>query len=82
MRKCLLRYLNQYVYPALGDRRTIQDWEEDGAPDIRARARAALSRVLSTHYPQYVEPADDARIRERFAIGLAPEDMRPGNGRW
>ncbi len=73
---------SEYVYPTLGDRRTIQDWEEDGAQDIRARARAALSRVLSTHYPQYVEPADDARIRERFAIGLAPEDMRPGNGRW
>ncbi len=73
---------SEYVYPTLGDRRTIQDWEEGGAQDIRARARAALSRVLSTHYPQHVEPADDARIRERFAIGLAPEDMRPGNGRW
>ncbi len=73
---------SEYVYPKLADRQTIEDWEASGRVDIRARGRAALTQVMREHYPQYVEPAHDARIRERFDIRLRPEDMKPGNGRW
>lgn len=38
--------------------------------------------ILSKHYPAYIVPAVDAKIRERFPIRLDPADMRPGNGRW
>ena len=73
---------SEYVYPKLADRQTIQAWEDGGRVDIRARGLAALTRIMQAHYPQYVDPADDARIRARFDIRLRPEDQQPGNGRW
>jgi len=71
----------EFVYPKLADRRSIAEWELDGSTDIRERARKMTREVLQAHYPQHVDPATDARIRERFDIRLAPEDMRPGGGR-
>lgn len=38
--------------------------------------------MLSDHYPEYIDPKLDAKIREHFPIRLAREDMIPGNGRW
>jgi trimethylamine--corrinoid protein Co-methyltransferase len=73
---------SEYVYPKLGDRQTIEGWEAGGRVTIRERGLAALTQIMKEHYPRYVEPAHDARIRERFDIRLSPEDMQPGNGRW
>jgi trimethylamine--corrinoid protein Co-methyltransferase len=73
---------SEYVYPKLADRQNIEAWEENGGVDIRTRGLAALTQIMKEHYPQYVEPAHDARIRERFDIRLRPEDLKPGNGRW
>ena len=73
---------SEYVYPKLADRQTIQAWEDGGRVDIRARGLAALTRIMRQHYPQYVDPAADARIRARFDIRLRPQDQQPGNGRW
>ena len=41
-----------------------------------------VHEILSTHYPAYISPEADRRIRERFPIKLDPRDMKPGNGRW
>lgn len=71
----------EYVYPKLADRRSIADWESDGSTDIRERARKMMRDILEAHYPRHVDPAADERIRERFDISLAPEDMRPGGHR-
>jgi len=37
---------------------------------------------MSEHYPVYIEPAIDEKIRERFPITLKREDMKKGNSRW
>jgi trimethylamine--corrinoid protein Co-methyltransferase len=73
---------SEYLFPDLGDRLQPTTWEEAGSLDIRARARARVKETLSTHYPSYIDPAVDAKIRGAFDIRLASEDMRPGNGRW
>ena len=57
---------SEYLYPQVADRETPGTWKE----------------MLSSHYPQYIDPAADARIRERFPIRLDAADMQPGNGRW
>lgn len=72
----------EYEYPALADRRTPGEWEAAGAPDIRAQAGERVRQILSTHYPRYIEPAVDRRIRETFPILLPEAYMKPGNERW
>jgi trimethylamine--corrinoid protein Co-methyltransferase len=72
----------EFHYPSLADRSTPGTWEERGSPTIYQQAHDRVREILSTHYPAYLDPAVDARIRERFPIRLDPADMRPGNGRW
>jgi trimethylamine--corrinoid protein Co-methyltransferase len=72
----------EYLYPEVADRRTAGEWEVTGKEDISELAFQKVKRILSSYYPEYIDPAADRRIRERFPIVLAPEDMRAGNGRW
>jgi trimethylamine--corrinoid protein Co-methyltransferase len=72
----------EYLYPEVGDRRTPNDWEQSGKEEMYELAHRRVKKILSAHYPQYIDAARDARIRERFPIRLRPEDLRPGNGRW
>jgi trimethylamine--corrinoid protein Co-methyltransferase len=73
---------SEYLYPALGDRHTPDEWEEQGAKDIRERARERLGEILAAHYPAYIAPSLDARLRERFPIHLPAEAMGAASGRW
>ncbi len=72
----------EYLYPALGDRTAPDAWEEAGALDARARARARAAELLAGHYPTYIEPQVDERIRQRLPIRLPREAMAAGCGRW
>ncbi len=57
-----------YFYPLLGDRRTPQDWAENGSPDILELARERTAVLLSAPLPDHI-PADvDRAIRDRFPI--------------
>ena len=73
---------SEYEYPALADRSTPGEWEAAGSPDIRQQAGECVKSILSTHYPQYIDPEIDARIRDRFPILLPRELMSAGSGRW
>jgi len=72
----------EYLYPEVADRRTPGAWEAGGKEDVYELAHEKVNKILSTHYPQYISAAADRKIRERFPVRLAPEDMRAGNGRW
>ncbi|MCJ7816052.1 MAG: trimethylamine methyltransferase family protein [Xanthomonadales bacterium] len=72
----------EYEYPALADRRTPGEWEFAGSPDIRKLAGQRVKSILSTHYPEYIDPAIDAKIREIFPILLPRETMNAASGRW
>jgi trimethylamine---corrinoid protein Co-methyltransferase len=72
----------EYEYPELSDRSVPGEWEAAGSPDIRQRAAKRVKSILSTHYPEYIDPVIDRKIRERFNITLPREAMFPGNGRW
>ncbi|MHA1601348.1 MAG: trimethylamine methyltransferase family protein [Alphaproteobacteria bacterium] len=71
-----------YVYPAVGNRDNPDDWREKGGTDIRTRAQATVRETLSSYFPQHIDPALDAQIRERFDIKLPREYMQPGTPRW
>lgn len=73
---------SEYAYPRLADRRTPGEWEDAGSPDIREQAAVRVREILGSHYPEYIDPQTDRRLRERFGITLPVEAMRAGNGRW
>ncbi len=72
----------EYLYPDVADRRSPGEWEAGGKEDVYELAHGKVKSILSSHYPEYIDPVADARIREKFPIRLAREDMCPGNGRW
>jgi len=72
----------EFLYPSVADRRTPGAWEEDGAEDIYELAHQRVCELLSSHYPEYIDPAADVRLRERFPIRLRREDMSAACGRW
>ena len=71
----------EYLYPELADRTSRDEWQAAGGADILAAAGARVREILSTHYPTYIDPATDARIRERFEVRLPEKAMRAGAGR-
>jgi len=73
---------SEYEYPQLSDRSMPGEWEAAGSPDIRQRAAERVKTILASHYPTYIDPATDRKIRERFPITLPREAMFPGSGRW
>lgn len=73
---------SEYDYPKLADRLTPNVWEEAGSLDIRAQAAMRVNEILSTHYPAYIDPAVDNKIRDRFNIEIPKEHMQSGSGRW
>jgi len=72
----------EYEYPALADRRTPGEWEAAGSSDIRELAGERVKSILSTHYPEYIDPSIDAKIRDAFPILLPREAMSAASGRW
>ncbi len=73
---------SEYEYPKLADRLPPNVWEEAGSLDIRGQAGMRVQEILSSHYPHYISPDIDEKIRERFKIEVPREYMQPGNTRW
>jgi trimethylamine---corrinoid protein Co-methyltransferase len=65
-----------YLYPVVGDRKSPNEWTEQGALDITQRAEKKVREILATHFPAHVPEAVDARIREQFPVRLPREAMR------
>lgn len=68
----------EYLYPALFDRRTRDDWTAAGSLDIRMVAKRRAREVLASHWPEVIAPEIDRDIRGRFEILLPEAAMRPG----
>ena len=61
---------SEYVYPSLGDRRSVHDWVESGADSIWERARTRVDRIAGAPTPTHLEATADQTIRSRFPIRL------------
>ncbi len=73
---------SEFLYPTLADRSTPGAWVEAGHKNIYEAAHVRVHELLANYYPDYIDTATDARIRERFPIRLSREDMQHGNDRW
>ena len=65
----------EYLYPGVGDRRSPNEWTEQGSLDVAARAERKVQEILALHYPAHVADEVDAGIRKRFPVKLAREHM-------
>ncbi|MDJ0630273.1 MAG: trimethylamine methyltransferase family protein [Rhodobacter sp.] len=66
----LARMQADHVYPALGDRTSPKEWDENGKPDLVARAVARKEAILAEPSAAGFDPALDLAIRKRFRIHL------------
>ena len=57
---------SEYLYPAIGDRRTASDWAESGKQSIYELAHEQVLDIMSSHYPDYVSPRADEEIRKQL----------------
>ena len=70
----LSRMKSDYVYPALGDRKSVDDWLAEGGQSIWDRACKATEDILSADPPQHLPRAAEAEIRAHFPIRLPEGD--------
>ena len=61
----------------VGDRRSPNEWLEQGALDVAMRAMQKVGEILAHHYPSHLAEAVDEIIRQRFPVRLPREHMRP-----
>lgn len=71
----LERMQKDFVYPEIGDRRTIAEWEADGSRDIHTRAIERTRQILRDHHPRYFSEELDRTLREQFDIRLPRSSM-------
>ena len=75
------RMQSEFLYPKIADRATPGVWEQEGSKDVLERAHETACDILSTHYPNHINPKTDAAIRNRFHILLSIDAMNPST-RW
>ncbi len=66
---------SEYVYPALGDRSSPKEWDENGRPDLVLRAIEERKRILAEVFPRHVPEDIDKAVRDAFNIMLPKEQM-------
>ena len=67
--------IKDYLYPDLGDRLSPDVWELAGSADMRERARWRTEEILGSHFPNYIDAATDAKLREQLPIRLPRERL-------
>ncbi len=72
----LERMQSDFVYPEVGDRRTIDEWAADGSRNIRSVAVDRTRQILQQHYPGHLTEELDRSLREKFDIRLPQSDMQ------
>jgi len=73
---------SEYLYPSMGDRTSLSEWEYRGSPDLLARAHERVATIMASHYPAYLTAETDAALRSRYDIRLPRAAMQPGDARW
>jgi trimethylamine--corrinoid protein Co-methyltransferase len=66
----LARMNSDFLYPQIGDRRSIGEWQDDGAPDIWRLAHRRVRAILSADQPVLIDPGLASRLETDF--GLMP----------
>ncbi len=66
----LKRMKTDYVYPALADRQSVDDWLDAGGASIWDRAKTRVSDILEGPAPSHLAPDVEAEMRAKYPIRL------------
>ena len=61
---------SEYVYPDLGDRRSVDEWVSAGAPSLWDAAGHRVAEILGAGRPQHLDATIEAAVRAAFPIHL------------
>ena len=70
----LARMNSDFLYPAIGDRRSIGEWQEDGRSDSLRRAHEKVQELLSTVPACAIAPDTQERLAAKFDLAPLPAD--------
>ena len=71
----LERMETDFLYPDIGDRHSIEEWQDRGGHDLRKIAIEKTRYILSHHYPQHIAEVTDVALRNSFDIRLPRSAM-------
>jgi len=60
----------EFIYPALADRSSPKEWEENGRPELLKKATARKEEILGQRSNAVFDAGLDARLRARFPVKL------------
>ena len=60
----------EFIYPALADRSSPKEWEENGRPELLKKATARKEEILGQRSNAVFDPDLDARLRAQFPVKL------------
>ncbi|MGO9994824.1 MAG: trimethylamine methyltransferase family protein [Steroidobacteraceae bacterium] len=72
----------EYLYPKVGDRSSLSEWQYRGSPELMTAARARVREIMGRHYPDNIAAHTDSLLRSSYDIRLPRDVMRPNNDRW
>ena len=62
------RMRSDYLYPSVSDRRSWEEWEADGAPEITNTAKAQVDKILANCEPNHIEISTIKAIQEKYNL--------------
>ena len=71
----LARMQTDFLYPQVANRHNIEQWESEGANDIRTTAKVRTLEILSSHFPRHLSGEMDRSLRSSFDIRLPQSAM-------
>ena len=71
----LARMNSDFLYPQIGDRRTIGEWQDDGAADSWKRAHARVREILASPPPSIIDAALAAQLETEFDLRRLSGEM-------
>lgn len=71
----LQRMETDYIYPAVGDRKSPNQWTEEGGSDVLQRASLKVQDILRRHHPHHISDEVDQAIRAAYPVKIPREAM-------
>ena len=62
------RMRSDYLYPTVSDRKSWEDWEAYGAPDITNTAKARVEKILTNYEPSHIEKKTIKAVQKKYNL--------------